>query len=64
MKSKNQAIFALFVKSAIIFSPLLLSAGIASGQSAPLSKPATSRAAVLSNQEREELTRLRMRKAS
>jgi len=62
MKTKNQAVFALFVKSAIIFSPLLLSASIASGQSAPLSKPATTPAAVLSNQEREELTRLRAEK--
>ncbi|HYX15890.1 MAG TPA: hypothetical protein VE944_16290, partial [Nostoc sp.] len=62
MKSKNQAVFALIVKSTIVFLPLLLSPGIASGQSAPSPSPALTPALVLSNQEREELTRLRAEK--
>lgn len=62
MKSKNQAIFALIVKSTIVFFPLVLPATIASGQSAPLAPPALTPTPVLSNQEREELTRLRAEK--
>jgi flagellar biosynthesis protein FliP len=54
MNSKNPMFSNLALKSAIFLSPLLLSTAFISGYSVP-----SATAQVLSNQEREELARLR-----
>ncbi|MGH2415008.1 MAG: hypothetical protein ACRDEA_15230, partial [Microcystaceae cyanobacterium] len=54
MKSKNPVIFALLLRSAIVFSPILLSVGIASAQKTPFSPQPP----VLSTPSQEELPRL------
>ena len=61
MKNKNPVVFALILYSARVFSPLLLFAGLSSGQTPPVS-PKVSPTAVISNREREELARLREEK--
>ncbi len=62
MKSKNPVVYALVLQSVMMFSPLLLSTGKVSGQTTPSVAPAVTPAPVISNQEREELARLRAEK--
>ena len=58
MKRKNQVVLTLVLKSAIVFSPLLLSAGIATGQTRPSVSTALNRAEVISAQKSEKFSQL------
>jgi hypothetical protein len=58
MKRKNQVILTLVLKSAVVFSPLLLSAGMASGQPRPSVSTELNTAPVISEQQPAKLAQL------
>ncbi|MEJ1931623.1 hypothetical protein WDZ92_15335, partial [Nostoc sp. NIES-2111] len=62
MTSKNQFVVSLILKGALVFSPLLLSADISRGQTTPSTLQQQIVAQALTNQERDELTKLRAEK--
>ncbi|MBD2347099.1 tetratricopeptide repeat protein [Anabaena subtropica] len=59
MKSKNQFVVSFLLKSATVFLSLLLCADISSGEVTPSTSKPNIIAQVLTNQEKEELVRLR-----
>ena len=59
MKSNKQVILALVLKSTIVFSPFLVSVGLASAQPVPSTSPTLNPSLVLPHQDQEELARLR-----
>lgn len=62
MTSKNQFVVSLILKSALVFSPWLVSADISHRQATASTSQQQIVAQALTNQEREELTRLRAEK--